>query len=349
MKKALALLCALMMLLTLAACSGQSASSEPTEKPVADGAPAEDAAPADDEIVAPVDYPIKNINCIMPYGAGGTMDTLGRLVFECIPEDMKPDIQFTVENIAGSGGLVGTEQALTYAADGYTLCGVNGDLIINHAIGATDIVLEEDFTPLVCLQDEPYCLIGPAEGECSTLEGFMDKVRSGDDAVTVAISGEGTPGGLAVKAIQKAFGVSIKTISYSDSTASALAVVTGECDATFTPVTVVTGQVEAGELAVIAVTTETEAASLPGIPAIAEQYEELKDMNLRSFCMIGAVGNPGDEIINYLSSILNASVASDAYADQTAGLGMTPVVWSVEDMIDYCATVYQYYVSILAE
>ena len=96
-----------------------------------------------------LDYPKSNITCIIPYGAGGTMDMLSRSLFESIPEGTLPKgVNFVVENVAGSGGLVGTEQALTKPADGYTICGVNGDLIINRAIGATDIILQENRTLL---------------------------------------------------------------------------------------------------------------------------------------------------------------------------------------------------------
>ena len=169
MKKGIALLLATLMCLSLTACggtgeqsSGQDSSGEDTAAP---------------------DYPTTNISCIIPYGAGGTMDQLSRALFQSLSEDALPsNVNFVVENVAGGGGLVGTEQGLTRAADGYTIVGVNGDLIINRAIGATDIVLQEDFTPIVCLQDEPYCLIGPADGDCSTLEGFINKLSSGDNA-----------------------------------------------------------------------------------------------------------------------------------------------------------------------
>lgn len=231
MKKGIALLLATLMCLSLTACggtgeqsSGQDSSGEDTAAP---------------------DYPTTNISCIIPYGAGGTMDQLSRALFQSLSEDALPsNVNFVVENVAGGGGLVGTEQGLTRAADGYTIVGVNGDLIINRAIGATDIVLQEDFTPIVCLQDEPYCLIGPADGDCSTLEGFINKLSSGDNAVTVAITGLGSPGGLATIALSNAFGCQIRTVTYDSSNDCALAVVTGECDATFINVSGVAGRLK---------------------------------------------------------------------------------------------------------
>ena len=340
MKKAIATLLAGLMLLSLTACGGSSGSQTQDQS--------QNQNPGQEEPAKQLDFPKSNITCIIPYGAGGTMDQLSRALFESIPDGLLPKgVNFVVENIAGGGGLVGTEQALTRKADGYTIAGVNGDLIINHAIEATNIVIEEDFTPIVCLQDEPYCLIGPAEGDCSSLEGFIEKLKSGDNAVTVAITGLGSPGGLASVALCKGFGKQVKTVSYFSSCGCGLSVVTGECDAPFAPVTVVTGQIEAGTLKTIAVTTAEESDSLPGVPSIAQNYSECADMNLRSVCFLGALGDTDPEIVQWLSDTLNEAVASQSYADLTAPMMMTPKVWDMDGMSQYCKEAYEYYVSIL--
>jgi len=344
MKKFFALALTLVMALSLVACGGGE-----TEQP-----PAEEKEPAQEEVQkepekVELDFPKSNITCIIPYGAGGTMDTLSRSLFESIPDGLVPKgVNFVVENVAGGGGLVGTEQGLTKKADGYTIVGVNGDLIINHAIGATDIVLEEDFVPIVCLQDEPYCLIGPGEGECSTLEGFINKLKSGDNAVTVAITGAGSPGGLATRALSEAFGVEIKTVTYDANNDCALAVTTGECDATFINVSGVAGQVEAGTLSLVAVTTAEEAPSLPGTPSIAQTYpNECGDLNLRSVCFLGALADTDPAIIEWLSETLNAGVASEKYAELTEPQMMIPKVWDIDGMTEYCKTAYEFYVGLL--
>lgn len=345
MKKVFALLLACAMMLSLAACGGSGSASDSNSGSGTTQQP--ESQPAEKSL----DYPKSNVTCIIPYGAGGTMDTLSRALFESIPDGLVPSgVNFVVENIAGGGGLVGTEQGLTRAADGYTIVGVNGDLIINHAIGATEIVLEEDFVPIVCLQDEPYCLIGPGEGDCSTLEGFINKLRSGDNAVTVAITGAGSPGGLATRALSSAFGVQIKTVTFDANNDCALSVTTGECDATFINVSGVAGQVEAGTLKVLAVTTAEEAPSLPGTPSIAQTYpDECGGLNLRSVCFLGALADTDPAIIQWLSETLNQGVASQSYADLTAPQMMIPKVWDIDGMTQYCKEAYEFYVSLLEE
>ena len=76
MKKGIALLLATLMCLSLTACggtgeqsSGQDSSGEDTAAP---------------------DYPTTNISCIIPYGAGGTMDQLSRALFQSFPRTRCP-------------------------------------------------------------------------------------------------------------------------------------------------------------------------------------------------------------------------------------------------------------------
>ena len=81
-KRWIALLLAAVMTLSLAACGGDTGAAAPPDASAhpPDSPPSEPQQPAE----APLDYPKSNITCIIPYGAGGTMDTLSRALFESI-------------------------------------------------------------------------------------------------------------------------------------------------------------------------------------------------------------------------------------------------------------------------
>jgi tripartite-type tricarboxylate transporter receptor subunit TctC len=75
-------------------------------------------------------YPTKPVRIIVPYAPGGSGDTLGRLVAPKLSESFGQP--FIIENRAGAGGMVGSEQVARSAPDGYTL-GVSG--VATHAVG----------------------------------------------------------------------------------------------------------------------------------------------------------------------------------------------------------------------
>ena len=88
------------------------------------------------------------------------------------------------------------------------------------------------------------------------------------------------------------------------------------------------------------------------LPSIEQEMcirdsSECADMNLRSVCFLGALGDTDPEIVQWLSDTLNEAVASQSYADLTAPMMMTPKVWDMDGMSQYCKEAYEYYVSIL--
>src|ERR1043166_3414479 len=74
-------------------------------------------------------YPSRPVKIIVPFGPGGTADTLGRLVAGKLSEQLKES--FIIENKGGAGGVVGSELVAKSPADGYTLV-VSG--IASHVI-----------------------------------------------------------------------------------------------------------------------------------------------------------------------------------------------------------------------
>src|SRR5689334_2213130 len=74
-------------------------------------------------------YPARPVKIIVPFGPGGTADTLGRLVAGKLSEQLKES--FVIENKGGAGGVVGSELVAKSPPDGYTLV-VSG--IASHVI-----------------------------------------------------------------------------------------------------------------------------------------------------------------------------------------------------------------------
>src|SRR5687767_16005830 len=77
------------------------------------------------------DYPSKPIRLIVPFGAGGGSDYVGRLVAQKLTEQMGQTT--VVENRPGAASLVGTELAAKSPADGYTLLLADSGFTINPA------------------------------------------------------------------------------------------------------------------------------------------------------------------------------------------------------------------------
>ena len=64
-------------------------------------------------------YPEKSVRLLVPWPAGGGADAVGRAVAHALTTELGKTVY--VENVAGAGGNIGTQQLVRSAPDGYTL------------------------------------------------------------------------------------------------------------------------------------------------------------------------------------------------------------------------------------
>ena len=66
------------------------------------------------------DWPARPVNLVVPYAAGGPVDTIARIMAARLSEVLGQ--QVIVENIGGAGGMTGAARVAKAAPDGYTAC-----------------------------------------------------------------------------------------------------------------------------------------------------------------------------------------------------------------------------------
>src|SRR5690606_27091288 len=118
------------------------------------------AAPA-----AAQDWPVKPIQLIVPFGAGGTTDLLARLVAEGLSKGLKQNV--IVENKPGAGANIGAAEVARAEPDGYTLLmGTPGPLAINPYIyPSMPFDPSKDFAAVSYVADVPNVILAnPATG-----------------------------------------------------------------------------------------------------------------------------------------------------------------------------------------
>src|ERR1700693_1563290 len=104
------------------------------------------------------DYPTHSIRYIVPQGAGGSSDTLARLVTQKLSASLGQ--QVVTDNRPGATGNIGTEIAARAAPDGYTLVMITSQQpIVVAMFDKLNYDLAKDFAPISLLASAPFILV----------------------------------------------------------------------------------------------------------------------------------------------------------------------------------------------
>ncbi len=103
-------------------------------------------------------YPERAITFIVPYGAGGPLDTVARIIADRMKTSLGQSI--VIENVSGASGSIGVQRAVRAAPDGYTVCVGNWPThVVNGAMFNLTYDLHGDFEHVALLTSNPYILM----------------------------------------------------------------------------------------------------------------------------------------------------------------------------------------------
>jgi tripartite-type tricarboxylate transporter receptor subunit TctC len=106
-------------------------------------------------------YPTRPVRLIVGLAAGGTNDTLARMVGQMLSERLGQ--QFLTENRPGAGSNIGTEVVVNVPPDGYTLLLVGASSAINATLfEKLNFNFLRDITPIAGIISIPFVMaVGP--------------------------------------------------------------------------------------------------------------------------------------------------------------------------------------------
>lgn len=288
--------------------------------------PAHAAAPAP----APANWPTKPIKFVVPYPAGGPLDTVARAIGERLRESLGQPI--VVENKPGAGGNLGADYVAKQPADGYTI--VMG-AVATHAINPTlfakmpyDPV--KDFAPITLVADVPNVLVmhpgKAAELHINTVRDLVEYARKHPGKLDYASGGNGSAGHLSGELFKSMARVSMVHIPYNGASPAQLSVLSGQTDLILDNLASASANIKAGKLKAFAVTTPARAAAFPELPTIAEAGKGLglEGFDISTwFGVLAPAGTPR-EIVERLNHDIVAILKTEDMKARLARIGAQP-------------------------
>ena len=214
-------------------------------------------------------YPVKPIRVVVPFPAGGGIDTVARILTPKLTESLgQPAV---VDNRVGASGTIGTEAVSKAPPDGYTLLAT----FASHAQNASlypklgyDTV--KDFAPIMLIATVPNILVVNPSLPVKTVKDLIALAKKHPGEILYASIGNGTPAHLSAELFNSMAGIRMTHIAYKGAAPSIVALISGETQLTFTTVLVAMPHVKSGRLRALGVASLKRAAVLPDIPTIDE-------------------------------------------------------------------------------
>ena len=254
-------------------------------------------------------YPARPLTIVVPFAAGGPIDTLARVVAERMRVPLGQPV--IIENVSGAAGNIGVGRVARAAPDGYTLvAGFWGTHVVNGAVYALPYDVVNDFEPVLLMANNVQVIVGRKTLPADDLKGLIAWLKANPDTAAAGTAGGGSPQHVDGVFFQNATGTRFRFVPYRGGAPAMQDLVAGQIDLIFADQTTSLPQVRGGNIKAYAVTGKSRLPAAPDIPTVDEA-------GLSGFycsvwnALFAPKGTSGDVIAK-----LNAA-AMDALADPT--------------------------------
>ncbi len=267
-------------------------------------------------------YPARPVTIVVPFGAGGTTDLLGRILADRLGQRLGGN--FIVENKAGAGGGIGVGAVAKSPPDGYTLgMGTVSTHAINPSVYKTlpyDHV--KDFIPLSLVASVPNILMCNPKLPVKTVPELIAMLKKEPGKYFYASSGVGTSIHLAGELFKILAGVDMVHVPYRSSGQITQGLLSGEIAVSFDNITIAWPQVEAGNIRALATATPERLPIAKDLPTVAETLPGFAATSWHGF--FAPAGTPAP-IAETLSREVQAIMRDASVVEQLGKLGVTPI------------------------
>ena len=265
-------------------------------------------------------YPTKPIRIVVPFSAGGIVDSIARTIGEKMSARYGQPV--LVENKAGAGGAIGTDFVAKAPADGYTLLLVSPGFAVapslQKGIGWNPV---RDFRSVAGIGVVPNVIVVYPGVPAKTMVEFIELSKKSSTPLTYATAGIGTSNHLSGELLAQEAGIKLTHVPYKGQPDALNDLLSGRVDMMPLTAALALQQVKAGKLRALAVTTAKRASAAPDLPTVAEAAK-LPDYEVGTWFGLVAPAKTPDPVMRKLSSDVAEILAMPEVKTKLEAMGM---------------------------
>ena len=268
-------------------------------------------------------FPSKPITMLVPFGAGGALDLIARVLADGLRNELGQTI--LVDNKPGASGLLAMRLAAGAAPDGYTiiLSSESNHILLPLLDSKFPMDVAKEFVPVSLSGQFQHTLIVKKELPVSSVKELVEYLRANPGKLSFGSSGVGTQAHIAGEYLSLLTQSKMVHVPYRSSPAALNDLLAGNLDINFQSMPAVRSYVDSARLKMLGVLSSERLKELPDMPTMAETG--FPDFVLSSWMgLFGPAGLPSD-IRQQLSDALVKVGKNPELQGRIRGAGIEPV------------------------
>src|SRR5437762_9536198 len=214
-------------------------------------------------------YPARPVRMVVPFAAGGAVDTVARALGQKLAETWKQPM--LVDNRPGAGGNIAADHVAKAPGDGYTL------LITTHGFAISPGLYRKlpfdaarDFAPVTQLTSSFVVLVTNPQIPAASAKELVALARSRPGTINYGSTGIGAPPHLLGELLKSMTGTDMLHVPYKGDAPLSQALLAGEVQLAFMPLAGVLPHIRSGRLRALGLSGQARSATLPEVPTLTE-------------------------------------------------------------------------------
>jgi tripartite-type tricarboxylate transporter receptor subunit TctC len=273
------------------------------------------------------EWPNKPIKIISPYPAGGSNDSVTRLISDKLSPKLKQTV--TVENIPGKDGIIASEIVAKSKPDGYNFVMLASPHTANHHFyEKLPYETLTEFTPIVQVVKVPLFLLVPANSPIMSVNDLLAAAAKQPSILNISTTGVGGGPHLALMVFKSLTKADVNHAPYLGDTPALADMKADKVDAGIHPIISALPDIKTGKLRAIAVFGSARSPLLPEVPSLGE----MGYLNTEVYAWFGLAGPAKlpKQIVSRLNKDVNDILEQADVKQKLADMGMVPLGGTAE-------------------
>jgi tripartite-type tricarboxylate transporter receptor subunit TctC len=267
------------------------------------------------------DWPARPVNLVVPYAAGGPVDTVARIMAARLSEVLGQ--QVIIENVGGAGGMTGAARTAKATPDGYTM------LLSGSAVLAIIPTLYKkplynavtDFEHAALFSDSARVLLTRKDFPASNLDEFVAYAKANHAKLQYGSAGAGSGMHMCALLLDAAMGTKITHVPYRGSAPAMQDLIGGRIDFVAEQISTALPQIQGNALKAIATLGLDRAPGLDDLPTAQELG--VSGLDCGAWGAFSFPKGTPDAIVRRLAAASNEAVETPALRERFKGIGVT--------------------------